>query len=250
MLITFFTKDAQAARSINIIADKSQLFGEEEANITTALSGFTDGETIYIKGAFYQDGTTNYFGYTKSGDSWIKNGSSSTAQKQVKVGEWDGKLNVKSDFADSGFKGEGEYKFKVGFYYITSGGNLSSVNWSANVLDFNISEPDPSPSPMPSPTPTPIQSTAKSPSPSPTSVKSPLPSPKKSPEVLGTVEASSSAQSPTPSPDPSPSPQIKSQSKTKIAGMLTGSGAIIIGASVGFFLWQKKVLGKKEEGKD
>ncbi|MCL5435386.1 MAG: hypothetical protein M1405_03285 [Patescibacteria group bacterium] len=156
-----------AARSLIISSDKTSLFGYEDATITASASGFTDGELIYIKGAFYQDGSTNYFGYTKNGDNWIKNGDSTTSQKQIKIGDWDNKIVVESDFLDSGYKGESGYKFKVGFYYITSGGNLSSVNWSSNSLDINLNEPDPAP------TPTPISQNTPTLTPAPT--KSPTP---------------------------------------------------------------------------
>lgn len=244
------TKDCEAARSVNITTNKSSLFGDEDATITAILSGFTDGETIYIKGAFYQDGTTNYFAYTKNGDSWVKNGSSTTSQRQVKIGEWDGNLTIKSDFSDSGYKGEGDYKLKIGFYYTTSGGNLSSVNWSANILDFNINEPDPTPTPTPSPSPSPTQtsSTAKSPSPSPISIKSPSPTPKPSPKVLAeenSQPSTPSAQQETPGPSPSPSAE-NPPSKFKGAGLLSGTGLALIGVSFALYLWYSKRLSKNE----
>lgn len=142
------------ARDIVISSDKSSLFGEEYTTITASASGFTNGEVIYIKGAFHQDGSTNYFGYTKNGDNWIKNGESTSSQLSITVGNWDNKLIVKSDFSDSGFNGEGSYKLRVGFYYTTSGGNLSSVNWSSNSLDITLNQPDPTPTLTLTPTPT------------------------------------------------------------------------------------------------
>lgn len=160
-LFFLFPPSSYAARSLSINSTKSALFGEEDMQVNTAsLSGFTNGETIYLKGAFYQDGSTNYFGYTKNGDNWIKNGDSTVNQMKVKIGDWDGNMIIKADFSDSGYKGEGTYKFKVGFYYLTSGGNLSSINWSSNSLDINVSEPDP--------TPTPTQVPTEKPSPHPT----------------------------------------------------------------------------------
>jgi len=139
-----------------ITSTTTSLFGEDEMVVTASASGFTDGEAIYVKGAFYQSGSTNYFGYTKKGDgSWVKNGETTMSQQSVTIGSWDGTLSVKSDFSDSGFGGEGDYSFKVGFYYTTSGGNLSSVNWSENTLTVTLNEPDPTPTPTPSMTPTP-----------------------------------------------------------------------------------------------
>lgn len=172
-----FAPESFAARNLTIASVKNTLFGFEDAIITASASGFTDNETIYIKGAFYQEGSTNYFGYTKKDDDWIKNGESTTSQKQIKINEWDQVLTVKSDFEDSGYKGEGDYKLKVGFYYITSGGNLSSVNWSSNILDININEPDPTPTPTPEPTLTPTPTSAPTANPTPTPTKTPTPTP-------------------------------------------------------------------------
>ena len=156
LLVSFLAPGVFGARNLTITTtDKTSLFGQEEITLTASASGFTDGESIYIKNAFYGDGSTNYFGYTKNGDNWIKNGDSTISQRSVKIGEWDLKIVGKSDFLDSGFNGEGDYKLKLGFYYTTTGGNLSSVNWSENSLDIHINEPDPTPTPTPAITPTP-----------------------------------------------------------------------------------------------
>lgn len=241
-----------AARSLSISADKNVLNGGEELTVLTSQSGFTDGETITVKGAFYQDGSTNYFGLTKNEDNWIKNGDSTANQRQIIVNQWDGKLTVKSDFSDSGFKGEGEYKFKVGFYYTTTGGNPSSVNWSDSTT-VQINEPDPTPIPTSSPSSTPLPSSSSS---SNSSIKSPSPSPvpKKSPLVLGEKETSSPSASPkieaSISPSPSPANSQESPTKTKVAGILVGSGVILIGLSIGFYLWYKRLLGKDSENQN
>ena len=121
LLFLFAAIPVFATRSLSITADKTSLFGDEAMIITASSSGFIDGETIYIKGAFYQDGSTNYYGYTQKEDTWIKNGQTTTDQLAIKMGEWSQLLKVKSDFSDSGYKGEGDYKFKVGYYYTTSG---------------------------------------------------------------------------------------------------------------------------------
>lgn len=252
-----------AARNLTITPDKSSLPGDEEAEITITTSGFTDGELIYIKGAFFQDGTTNYFGYTKNDNSWIKNSVTATSQRQVKIGEWDGKIIVKADFSDTGFHENGNYKFKVGFYYTTNDGDLSSVNWSSNILDFNLTEPEPSPTPQssPSPNPSPAPTTSSS---STTAKKSPSPSPKTSPKV-----------SPSPSSSPSQSPQVLAEQKDITDGfndlansgvlnspspeastysgtitknfslIMAGAGAIFVGLSFIFYLWYKKSLEAK-----
>jgi len=173
-LLFFPVPQVFATRSLSFTSDKSSLFGDEMITLNASCSGFTDGESIYIKGAFYEDGSTNYFGYTKKGDEWIKNGESTANQRAVIIGQWDGQLVVKSNFSDSGYKGEKEYKLKVGYYYTTSGGNLSGVNWSGNAVSVALNEPDPTPTNTPTHTPTSTPTAA----PTSTSTSSPSPTPK------------------------------------------------------------------------
>lgn len=175
--ILSFVESVSAARSISITGNKTTLGGDEEIQLTASASGFTDGEAIFIKGAFFQAGSSNYFGFTKSGDNWIKNSASNTSQRAVKIGDWDGNLSAKSDFSDSGFKGEGDYMVKLGFYW----GSYASVNWSVNSLPLFINEPDPTPTqtptptdtPVPTPTPPPPVTATNTPSPTPTATHKP-----------------------------------------------------------------------------
>ena len=122
---------------------------------------------------------------------------------------------------------------------------------SPTPTDNNSCTPSPTASPSPTPTPqtsqSPTPTPAKTPSlkPSPTSqtLKSPAASPKLSPNVLSEKIAGS--------PSPTPAPETpKESSKVKIASVLTGSGLILIGLSVGFYLWYNKVLFKKEKDQD
>lgn len=256
----FFAKPAFAVRSLIISSDKTSLFGYEDTTITASVSGFTDGELIYIKGAFYQDGSTNYFGYTKNGDSWIKNGDSTTSQKQIKIGDWDNKIAVESDFLDSGYKGESGYKFKVGFYYITSGGNLSSVNWSSNSLDINLNEPDPTPTPSSTstlqntPTPTPTKSPAPASNAASATPKPSTPAPSVLPDDIGSDEAvlSESSESATLSPSSKQNSKRKeivlSSRENNIGKILIILGFVFILACGILFSWphiRKKL--KKDE---
>lgn len=213
-LILFLAISAEqvcASRDLTISSDKTSLFGDEEMTISASSSGFTDRETIYLKGAFYQDGSTNYFGYTKKGDNWIKSGESILNQRIEKIDEWNQSLIVKSDFSDSGFNGEGSYKLKVGYYYFTTGGKISSVNWSSNSLDIYINEPDPTSTPMPTSTPSPTEK-----QPTPTNTPSPTITPK--PTLKPTIK---------PSPSPSSKPTVKiSKSKNK------NEDALVLGEEV------------------
>jgi hypothetical protein len=152
---------------MSIVGDKTSLDGDEFVTITASPSGFTDGEVILVKGAFYQDGSTNYFGYTKKDSDWINNGDATSNQRNVIIGQWDQTVIIKSNFSDSGYKGEGEYKLKLGYYYKTSSGENSSVNWSSNNITILLNEPDPTPTNTPTPTHTPT------PTPQPTSTHTP-----------------------------------------------------------------------------
>lgn len=131
---------------------------------------------MYVKGAFLQKDSsgTNYFGYTKYGDSWIKNGESASVQRAVIIGNWDKKVTVKSDFSDGGYKGEGDYILKLGYYYVVSGGSISGVKWSSNTILISISEPDPTPTNSSTPTVEPTSTET----PTPSSTKTPTPTQK------------------------------------------------------------------------
>jgi hypothetical protein len=257
LLNLYLPKTVNASRSLIISSDKTSLFGEEEMQISASSSGFTSGEDILVKGAFYKDGKTNYFGYSKNGDSWIKNGETSQNQLKEKIGEWNNILNVKSDFADSGYEGEGEYKFKVGFYYTTSGGNLSSVNWSDNDLTISISEPDPTPTTTPQPTQTPTSTPSKTSTPIPTKTPTPIPTktptPKSSPskipiETISTESGEVLGMEVIKNDNPSPSPNIgisnASENKNMIiATAFVGLGMVLIGGSIYWVIKTSKSTG-------
>lgn len=149
-----FGASVLAARSIIIDSYSQTLTNDEEGEVKMLLNGFTDGESIFIKGAFSFPDSTNYFGFTKKGDTWVKNSITAADQLSIIIGEWDGNLAIKPDLSDTGFRGSGNYNFKVGFYYYTGGGNLSSVNWS-DAKSVNITfVPSLTPTATPQPTAT------------------------------------------------------------------------------------------------
>jgi hypothetical protein len=152
-LLILFTPSARASRKLNISVDKNLLLENQELTVSASASGFSTGDKIYLKGSFYKDGSTNYFGFTKSGESWIKNSATALNQRLVEIGSWDNLVSVRIDTSDSGFNGTGEYKFKLGYYYITSGGNISSINWSENNLDLKLEALVNSPTTIPTNTP-------------------------------------------------------------------------------------------------
>lgn len=154
LLFLSFSQSVFASRKLEITTEKTTLTSDESMILSLNFSGFDQGETIYIKGAFFIDGSTNYFGFSQKGDSWIKNSETATLQPSILIDSGIKTLGVKNDPSDSGFHGEGEYKIKAGYYYLTSGGNLSSVHWSENSLPIHIVAPIPTSTPLPTPSPT------------------------------------------------------------------------------------------------
>lgn len=231
IFLTFITlflissSSVYAARTLSITSNKTSLFGDEEMAVTASMSGFTNGETIYIKGAFFQSGSTNYFGYTKSSDTWIKNSTENASQRSVKIGEWDGNVIVKSDFSDSGYKGEGDYSFKVRFYY----GSSFTADWSSNVLTLAINEPDPTPT---------LSST-------PTNVPTSVPTPTKNPVPSATVKPQSTS---TPIKIVSTATNIPSLTVTSVQSATSfASSPVLTSASESAVLGETTHNGKKEK---
>ena len=182
-----FRTSVFAARSIVIDSYKQTFTNDEEGEMKVLLNDFTNGETIFIKGAFSYPDSTNYFGFTKKGGTWVKNSITAVDQLFIKIGEWDGKLAVKPDMSDTGFKGSGNYTFKAGFYYYTGGGNLSSVNWSDS-KSVNITfVPSPTPTSTLTPTPTPTSIPTSAPTSSPTNTPNPSATPTTKPLLTPTI---------------------------------------------------------------
>jgi len=99
--------------------------------------------TFYLKGAFKKTGGSNYFGFTKVGSSWIKNGNSYSSQLPVTTdssGNWSGTIDVKSDGSDSGFTGTGDYIFKIGRYSSSGSGPIWSNEETLNITGVTSSK--------------------------------------------------------------------------------------------------------------
>lgn len=95
---------------------------------------------FYLKGAFKKADSSNYFGLTKVGSSWISNGNSYSNQYQITTdssGNWSGTLEIQPDVLDSGYDGSGDYLFKVGRYSDSGSG----PTWSNEVsIKMNAKE--------------------------------------------------------------------------------------------------------------
>lgn len=135
---------------------------------------------------------------------------------------------------------------------------------SANPTPSNDDSCTPKPTPTPTPEPSPKtsksspSSTTKSPSPIPLNspqssvkqTKTQSPSAKPAP-ILG-KQKKITIQKPTEEPSPSEILSATSsgepQSKTQIAAIISGSGAILIGLSIGLYLWYKRGSEKSKSG--
>jgi hypothetical protein len=166
------------ARELHFSANKTSLQLDDSITLVATYSGFLSGEKIFIKGAFYKDGSTNYFGYTNNGGQWVKNSATNISQREILVEDWNGSLEVKADFADPAFSGDGLYLLKIGYYYRDDNGAISAINWSANTASIQLTGPTPTPSSIP--TPSIMQPTA--------TVTNTLPSPTVSPGVSPTLK--------------------------------------------------------------
>lgn len=133
-------------------------------------------------------------------------------------------------------------------------GNWQIFDIPTKGLTNNTSTPTPSPSPSPTPSP-------KSPSPTTSSVKSTStaksPTPNLSPQaqssktqqatILGQRQESTPTATPSSSPSLTASPAPTGNPVPRIAILAIGSGLILIGSAIGFYLWyaHKKGLGQK-----
>lgn len=134
--------------SFEIKDHPSEINSNQEFELQTLLLlPKNPNQTFYLKAAFKNNGSSNYFGETFSGNEWVKNGT--TYSKQFKIqtdasGKWEGKIKIKPDSEDSGFDGSGDYILKAARYSDSGSGPIWSneLNIKINYID----EPSPSPS--------------------------------------------------------------------------------------------------------
>lgn len=109
--------------SFDFSTDNTQIEFSDELSVFVALdlASSTSGSTYYLRGAFYKENTTKYFGLTQNGNGeWVA-ASSSSCQSLPSVvvdnqGNWSGHIRVKIDTQNSYYEGAGNYLFKVGRY--------------------------------------------------------------------------------------------------------------------------------------
>ncbi len=162
VLLLFLPVPASAEGSVLLSSGDFILTGDHPVTVTASVSGFSPGETIGIKGAFFADGSSNYFGYTQNGTDWIKNSAKNELQRTVAVGTWDGTLSVRADTEDTGFTGDGTYAFRLRYYF----GDGKS-GWSGNSVRASVTAPSPTPTITVTPSPTPTVKPSRTPTPTP-----------------------------------------------------------------------------------
>lgn len=158
-------------------------------NITA--SGLSSGSGCFVQGMFTAT-PSSYFGYTwSSKGEWLKYDSS--PDQGFVIGNFVELKNdepqnilVKPDSEESGYKGPGDYLFKIR-RFIANGNSSSHYS---NIIQISLSEPIPTEVPTETPTETitqiPTTSTTITPTPTPTPTKTPTLIPTKAPTKIPT----------------------------------------------------------------
>ncbi len=243
------------AATIQLGSGPSQISTSDEYTIPVSLTIGSDA-TYYLRGVFYQPGSTNYCGYTWNGASWYNgpytanNGWMSLFAIQTVDSSWSGTLKAKIDPTDSGCSSSGSYLFKVERY--TSGG--SGTFDTQNEQTVNVVIPTPTPTLVPTVPPTLIPTPTKLPPTSIPTITPALKTPTNIPTVVHPTEAlllpptedvlaassGSGSEDSTFAPSLSPPmltmPSHAPQSKTTLPWQLILGGGILI-VTCGILSW-------------
>lgn len=145
----------------------SSINSDQSTSTNVQITGLSPNTKYYLKGAFFKKDSTNYFGYTKYNNEWIKNSANYSSQYSFtsdSSGSFNTTLEVKPDPDDSGLSGSGSYQFKVGRYNSSGSGPTWSNEQSLTitVISSTSTSSTKSSSPTPTPTPTPTNKTTSS----------------------------------------------------------------------------------------
>lgn len=128
---------------------------DQSFSVSIDMTGLDPNTAYFLKGAFHRGTSTNYFGQTQVGGSWIKNSQPFNNQLSItsdNAGKWHGTITIMADIDDSGFTGSSNYNFKVGRYNASGSGPIWSNEVALNITQ--ISTPAPSATSKPISTPT------------------------------------------------------------------------------------------------
>lgn len=138
---------AEVINEFSITKNIAELEDTKEIKISINLKlSNSPNKIFYLKAAFKKDTSSNYFGLTKNGDNWIKNGEDFSKQILIttdETGSWQKEIIGKVDTEDSGYSGDGEYLLKVAKY--TQTGTLSWSNELKIKIIRNNTEVTPTP---------------------------------------------------------------------------------------------------------
>ncbi|MEK7550858.1 MAG: hypothetical protein AAB535_03700 [Patescibacteria group bacterium] len=237
LIISLFLLLASTSKAlaVTVVVNSSPATISSDAfEVNASVSGVSDG-TNFLRIDLYKDATTNYFGETYNGSTWIS-GSDGTQYFPIQIQNASASATFQGRLGNPSvgdYPGPGSYKLKIRRY--TSSG--SSYTFSESVdIQITYSSPTPSPTPVaqtqtPATSP-PTVAPTKSPTPLPTKTPTPKPSktppPSPSPEVLG-EEASPEPETPTPSPLVTEPPKKK---LPIVPIVLISSGLLMIGFAV------------------
>jgi hypothetical protein len=208
-------KTAHSAISLSISGIEKK---DDYYIVSVTASGLASTSGCFVQGMFTAT-PSSYFGYTWSpkGD-WLKYDASPDPEfvkanfVELKNDEPQNIL-VKPDNTASGYKGPGEYLFKV--WRFIANGNPSGHY--SNLVQLTLSEPTPTPLPTDAPSSAPTATGTSTPTPTPT--KTPTPTPTKTPTQIPTSTKTST-------PTPKPTVPILSSTISAVLGESTNSASI------------------------
>lgn len=163
------------AASLTLTSNQTQVGQDDEYNVNVLLSiGSANGTQYFLRGTFYQSGTTNYCGYTYNGSAWYNgpyttnNGWQNLLPITVQNSSWSGTLKVKLDTSDAGCMSSGTYNFKIQRFTISGSGTFDSQNEQTLSVVIPTPTSTPTPTAVPTPTPTTVSPNTHTPAASPT----------------------------------------------------------------------------------
>ncbi len=173
--VVFFTIHALVlAASFSLQSNQSAIGTGDEYTVNATLSiSASDGTQYFLRGVFYQPGTSNYCGYTYNGSSYYNgpyttnNGWQNVLPITVQNSSWSGTLKAKIDSSDSGCQSSGTYNFKIQRFTTSGSGTFDNQNEQTISVIIPTPTPTNSPTSIPAATSTPVPTTKITSSPTP-----------------------------------------------------------------------------------